>query len=104
MSNFAAIRDRLAGGPMRTRQLVESTGMSQPTISRTISSMGDEIVRIGSGSSIQYAIRDGSRGIDDVPVYRVDVEGRLRLLGRLIAVQPEGYVMRQEDGIRLHLL
>jgi hypothetical protein len=87
---------------MRTRQLVESTGMSQPTISRAISSMGDEIVRIGSGPSIQYAIRDGSRGIDDVPVYQVDVEGRLRLLGQLIAVQPEGYIMRQEDGVRLH--
>jgi hypothetical protein len=64
--------------------------------------MGDEIVRIGSGPSIQYAIRDGSRGIDDVPVYRVDVEGQLLLLGWLIAVQPEGYVMRQEGGIKLH--
>ncbi|MBN6739267.1 type II toxin-antitoxin system HipA family toxin YjjJ [Acidithiobacillus sp. MC6.1] len=92
---------------MKVRQLTESTGVSQPTISRALTAMGDQIVRIGSGPSIQYAIRDASRGIVargivDVPVYRVDADGRLRPLGRLIPVRREGYVMRQEDGATQH--
>jgi DNA-binding transcriptional ArsR family regulator len=99
MSNAATIRGRLAEGPAKARQLVELTGMSQPTVSRAISSLEDEVVRIGAGPLIQYALRDTTRGITEVPVYRVDGEGRLRLLGRLIAVCPEGYVMRQEDGV-----
>lgn len=102
MSNVTEIREHLARGPMTARQLVELTNISQPTISRTIASIGDEIVRVGSGASIQYTIRDASRGVDDVPVYRVDTGGRLRLLGQLIPVRPEGYVMRQEDGVTQH--
>lgn len=60
--------------------------------------MGDEVVRIGAARSIQYLLRDRSRGFDDVPVYRVDSQGRLRRLGLLTLVRPDGFVMRQDDG------
>lgn len=60
------------------------------------------MVKIGAGPSIQYALRDSARGLPDVPVYRVDAEGRIRCLGVLVPVRPEGFVMRQEDGVTLH--
>lgn len=87
---------------MRARQLIEKLQLSQPTLSRAIAALGDEIVRLGAGPSIHYALRDTNRGIGEIPVYRVSAEGTLRELGTLIPVRPEGYVMVQADGKTLH--
>ena len=99
MSRHAdAIRLQLASGPLAARQLLDSMGISQPTLSRALAELGGEIVRLGAARSIQYALRDGLRGLPDMPVYRVDVEGKIRSLGTLVPVRPDGFVMRQEDG------
>jgi len=92
----------LGQGPLTSRQLVERLGISQPTVSRALTTLGDEIVRIESGRSIQYALRDAGRGLGDIPVYRVAADGTLRRLGMLVPVRPEGFVMRQEEGRTLH--
>ena len=92
----------LASGPLTARQLVEKMKVSQPTVSRVVITLGDDIVRIGSGRSIQYALRDSNRGLGDTPVYRVAADGTLRRLGILVPVRPEGFVMRQEDGVIRH--
>jgi hypothetical protein len=42
------------------------------------------------------------RGLPDIPIYRVDAEGRIRQLGTLVPVRPEGFVMCQEDGVTRH--
>ena len=103
MSSHAdQLRLHLAGEPLTARQLVEKLRISQPTVSRTLMSLRDEVVRIGSGPSIHYALRDTSRGLGEIPVHRVTAEGTLRTLGVLIPVRPEGFVMRQEDGRTLH--
>lgn len=103
MSRHAdTIRRRLSAGPLPARQLIESMDVSQPTISRALTELGDEVVRIGAAQSIQYTLRDTLRGLPDIPVYRVDAEGRIRPLGTLVPVRPEGFVMRQEDGAALH--
>ncbi|MDP3664706.1 MAG: type II toxin-antitoxin system HipA family toxin YjjJ [Nitrosomonas sp.] len=96
------IRMRLFGGPLSARQISEIIGVSQPTISRALTELGDEIVRIGAARSIQYTLRDATRGLSDFSVYRVDAEGRIRQLGMLIPVRPEGFVMCQENGVTLH--
>lgn len=97
-----AIRARLANGKLSARQLVENIGVSQPTLSRALASLGDAVVRIGAGTSIQYALRDTARGLPDIPVYRVDAQGQIRRLGILIPVRPEGFVLRREDGVSRH--
>lgn len=103
MSHHAdSIRLQLAGGPLAARQLLDSMGISQPTLSRALAELGGEIVRLGAAKSIRYALRDGLRGLPDMPVYRVDVEGKIRSLGTLVPVRPEGFVMRQEDGGSLY--
>jgi len=83
---------------MRARQLIEKLQLSQPTLSRAIATLGDEVVRLGAGPSIHYALRDAGRGVGETPVYRVSAEGMLRELGILIPVRPDGYVMVQSDG------
>lgn len=101
-SHTDSIRLGLAHGPMPARQLANRLGTSQPTVSRALAALGDEIVRIGSGRSVRYALRDPGRGLEDVPVYRVTADGTLRRLGVLIPVRPDGFVMRQEDGVTLY--
>jgi hypothetical protein len=99
MSRHAdAVRLQLANGPLAARQLIDALEISQPTLSRALAAFGDEVVRLGSARSIQYALRDGSRGLPDIPVYQVDVEGKIRLLGTLVPVCAEGFVMLQADG------
>ena len=96
------LRHCLRQGPLTARQLVESLEISQPTVSRALASLGDDIVRIGSGRAIQYALRDCGRGLEDLPVYRVAADGTLHRLGILVAVRPAGFVMQQENGPALH--
>ncbi len=64
--------------------------------------MGTEIVRIGAARSIQYALRDTTRGFAEVPVYRISAEGQIRRLGMLLPVRPDGFVLLQDDGTSLH--
>ena len=103
MSSHAdTIRRRLSAGPLSARQLIETIGLSQPTISRALTGLGDDVLRIGTAQSIQYALRDTARGLPDIPIHRVDAEGRIRQLGTLVPVRPEGFVMCREDGATLH--
>ena len=64
--------------------------------------MGDEVVRWGAARSIQYALRDTGRGVGDIPIHRVGVDGTLEHLGVLVPVRPDGFLMRQTDGATLH--
>ena len=97
-----AIRRRLSDGPLSARQLAEKIGVSQPTISRALKELGNAVIAVGSARSIQYTLRDTARGARDIPIYRVDVEGRIRQLGTLAPVRLEGFVMCQEDGVTRH--
>ncbi len=101
-SHAESIRFRLADGPLSASQLSESMGISQPTVSRAIAELGDDIVRIGAARSIRYALRDTVRGLPDIPIHRVDAEGRMSPLGTLVPVRPEGFVMHRIDGTTLH--
>ncbi len=92
------IRNLLASGPRSTRQIVELSGISQATVSRTIQAMGNEVVRFGPYQSIQYALRRPLLATPDIPIYRVTPEGQLETLGTLSPVQPTGYVMTPSAG------
>lgn len=97
-----AVRQLLRDGPSSGQNIMQTLDISQPTLSRAITAMADDIVRMGAARSIQYALRDGTRADLDLPIYRVTREGRLHELGRLIPVLPEGYVMAQADGAQHH--
>ena len=97
-----SIRSCLRQVLVTSRQLVDRLGISQSTVSRGLAALDGEIVRIGSGRSIQYALRDVWRGLDEVPVYRIAADGTIRRLGVLTPVCPNGFVMQQADGHNLY--
>ena len=96
-----SIRFLLSNSPMAARQIVEKTGLSQPTVSRALAALGNEVLRLGSGSSIHYVLRDTSRSFASTPIFRVSEEGLIRELGMLIPVRPDGFVIVQADGVVL---
>ncbi|HDR2759958.1 TPA: ArsR family transcriptional regulator [Enterobacter mori] len=67
------IRQLLRQGPTSARQLTDIMGISQPTISRAMKALGDEVVRIGTGLSIHYVLRDAFRGFSSAPIYRINL-------------------------------
>ena len=103
MSQHAdALRARLAAGPSSTGQLVDDLSLSRPQLALVLSELGSALVGTRSAQSIQYALRDSARGLPDIPIFRVEAEGRLRQLGILIAVCPEGFVTRLAGGMAQH--
>lgn len=96
------LRLRLSGRPQPARALMDSLGLSQPTLSRRLAALGSQVVRLGAARSIQYALRDTLRGLPDIPVYRVDTAGQLSRLGLLVPVRPDGFVMHTAAGSTLY--
>ena len=97
-----AIRLQLQQSPMTAKQLTEKIGVSQPTLSRALTSMESDIIKIGAGPSIHYALKHPHRGFREAPIYRISEAGKIKLLGILIPVYPQGFVMYQNDGIIHH--
>ena len=97
-----ALRLHLASGPKSGSQMAKEIGLSQPTVTRALAAMGDEVVKTGQKKSTRYMLRDRSRGFDDVPVYRVDAQGKVRELGTLVPVRTDGFLFTQADGLQIH--
>ncbi|EOA7289634.1 hypothetical protein [Proteus mirabilis] len=76
------IRKILRNGSESARQLANIMNISQLTLSRVLKMLSNDIVRIGSGRSIQYALRDSLRGFNSVTIYRINEEGKIKLLGK----------------------
>ncbi len=101
-SHADTVRAHLSSGPAHTRQLIDSIGISQPTLSRVLAGLGEQVIRIGAARSIQYALRDDGRGVPDLRIYRIDRVGQLQPLGTLVPVRAGGFVMCEEGGRTLH--
>lgn len=93
-----AIRSLLVSGPLTARQLSARLGVSQPTVSRSIQPLAEQIIRFGPYRSIHYALRRPLLAVPEIPLYRISPNGQIGALGRLIPVQPSGYVMIDNDG------
>ena len=97
-----SIRLQLQKSPMTARQLIEKIEVSQPTLSRALKSMESDIIKIGAGPSIHYVLKHPHRGFLDAPIYRISQVGKIKLLGILVPVYPQGFVMCQTDGVVHH--
>jgi hypothetical protein len=85
---------------------------SQATLSRTLSGLGEQIIRIGGGRSTQYGARRELPQIGSSwPMFQVDKTGEPKLLGRLHALArdqywfdaPLGEYPRLSDGLPFFL-
>lgn len=93
-----ALRRCLATGPKSGTEMAEKIGLSQPTVSRALAAMGDDVIKLGQRKFTRYVLRDRSNGFNDIPVYRVTSLGQIETLGTLQAIRPEGFVFMQANG------
>lgn len=76
--------ENLATGPKTAKNLAALLGVSQPTISRVINALGDQVVSLGRGRATRYARPRLVRGTTSVfPVYRIDETGNAHPQGVL---------------------
>ncbi|MFP5306069.1 MAG: type II toxin-antitoxin system HipA family toxin YjjJ [Gammaproteobacteria bacterium] len=90
MTSVESIVEILARGPAARRELQAAIGSSQPTLARLLARLGGRLVRMGRARATRYALLRPIRELREIPVHRVDTEGRIRLIGRIHPVQPEG--------------
>ena len=96
------LRLLLATGPQSGTQMAKDLGISQPTVSRALATMAGEVMQVGQKKGSRYVLRDTGRGFGDVPVFRVDAQGKLKELGLLTPVRPDGYVFTPADSLQVH--
>lgn len=96
------LRTHLRAGPQSAKYLMGKLKVSQPTISRMLTTLAEELTLLRDGRTVLYALKDESRGMADTPVYQVDAQGKLSTWGMLISVHPEGFVMQQTDGVAMY--
>ena len=82
--------------------LCAALDVTRPTLARALAAMPGEIVTLGAARATRYALRDRSRGLVDMPVYRVGAGGQISPLGQLVPVRPDGFVMLYADGQTAH--
>jgi hypothetical protein len=76
-----------AQGALSGRALAEALGVSEPTVSRLIRSLGSAVERVGAARSSRYLLRRTVRNFGDQwPVYRLNGDGRPRVWGQLRAL------------------
>ena len=86
------LRSLLNSRATNPRELMQGLNVSQPTLSRLISSMSGEIVVMGKGRATRYGLPRKIHGQEGrFPVYCVDPRGDAHLHGTLTALQGGQY-------------
>lgn len=86
------IRDQLARGVASRAELQRELKASQPSLSRAIGNLGDQLARIGRGRTTRYGLRREIAQIGSSwPVFTIDAEGRPHSLGKLEALVRDQY-------------
>lgn len=85
-STPSALLAALLGGSCSRAELQARLGnISQPTVSRLIKAAGDQVLTMGRGTATRYgAVRPLPRLGSRIPMYRVDVQGSIHVLGGLV--------------------
>ncbi len=78
--------------PLATaRDLAGEIGVSQPTLSRLLSTLRGSVVTVGKARRVRYALLRSVRGLPmTLPIYRVGSSGQPSQITTLEAIDPEG--------------
>lgn len=93
------ILTQLATGPKTAKELIALLGISQPTLSRVLVALGEQIVTMGRGRATRYARPRLVRGFSGrFPAYRIGEDGSVRMIGTMQALVGGGYWWLAADG------
>lgn len=88
----------LMAGPRTAAEIAERLAVSQPTVSRLLARHTPPVIALGRGRAVRYGLRRAIRALQgDLPVYRIDTDGRASEIG-LLAVLHGGVWYQSLDG------
>ena len=94
------IRTFLVSGAKASRDIQLRLGISQPSVSRAISSLSGEVLTLGRGPATRYALARNIRDLgNDFPIYRVDENGNVHVLGHLHTLYGNQYWWVDDSGV-----
>lgn len=93
-----SVAKTLNAGALTSKALCEALGLSQPSMSRVLKSMGADVIKTSIHGAIHYVLRDRVRSHFLANISRVTLGGQLQRLGVLEPVRPEGFLLVSEDG------
>jgi len=97
--NEARLLAYLSAGIRTSEEIQKRLGLSQPTVSRLITGLGNQVVAIGRARSRRYTLRRDVRGAGgDFPVFSIGPDGNASSLGVLVAVGHDEYLWQPKDG------
>lgn len=85
-------------GALTARELCDGLAVSQPTVSRLLTRMGRQVIRLGRGRSSLYAmVREIAMCGSNWPLYALDSQGKPSRVGILHALQNRQWAFEQEE-------
>lgn len=87
-----AIIDFLRRNPAGSAELAGACGCDRSTVTRQLKLLESQLVATGRARSTQYYLRRTAN--IDTPLYRVSDAGKAEIFGTLIAVMPQGYLVK----------
>lgn len=81
----------LEKGAVTAKEACGVLGISQPTFSRAVNSMREEVLSIGSGRSIKYALKRNIQNLGtEIPIFIIEQDGSSFHLADLKFTKPKG--------------
>lgn len=87
-----AIIDFLRRNPAGSAELARACGCDRSTVTRQLKLLESQLVATGRARSTLYYLRRSAN--IDIPLYRVSENGKAEHFGTLIAVMPQGYLVK----------
>jgi len=107
---MSAITSLLLHGPLDAATLIQRSGVSQATLSRTLSAQ-PQVLKFGRARATRYALLRPVREECVFPLWQIDEQGRAQEAGRLYSIWPAGSCLiedmqgdwQQFDGLPWYL-
>ena len=103
----ARISELLRAGPRSSLELGQALSLSASTIQRAMRALERDglVARFGKTRGVQYAwLRNVASIGSNWPIYRIDETGRVQELGKLEAIERDGYHVRSAPAGRVQQL
>lgn len=94
------IREFLEKGPATSKEIQVRTGLSQPTVARSLRAMGNSVIKLSDGRSLRYAVTCNAFGANDrLPLIMVDAHGTNVVVAHIRPLAHGGFFVEAETGM-----
>jgi len=87
-----SLRQLLRGEALSGSELAKRLGLSQPTLSRRLTPLPEQLLKVNQGRNSRYHLLRPIGGKSCWPVYRITAYGQAEQIAELYSVWPQGYV------------